>query len=178
MKKDLALIGSLLVVVLGLLVFGGGFSSVGFLKSVSNSSTPSAATGSATNAGFVGVSVKSLKVKAKIASTAQTRKIGLANKDSIPVDEGMLFVFDTEGKYSIWMKNMRFPIDIIWIKVLPSGEKKIVDMKESVPPQPKLSDKYLTIYKPHEDAKYILEINAGLARSNDVQVGDTIQFSL
>lgn len=178
MKKDLALIGGLLAVVLGLLIFGGGFSSVGFLKGISNSSTPSAATRSATNADFVDISVKNLKVKAKIASTAEERKIGLANKDSIPVDEGMLFVFESKSKYSIWMKNMRFPIDIIWIDDLPSGEKKIVDMKESVPPQPKLSDKYLTIYKPHEDAKYILEINAGLARSNDVQVGDTIQFSL
>lgn len=177
MKKDLALIGGLILFIIVFVIFGGGFTSTSFIG-LGKSSTESASTTTASLQDYTEVTIRALRVNTKVAATADLRKKGLSKHASIPVNEGILFVFDTSAKHAIWMKDMQFPIDIIWIGDLPSGEKKIVDIKESAAVQPKLQDKYLTIYKPHNDAKYILEINAGLARSNNLAVGDTVEFSI
>ena len=50
-----------------------------------------------------------------IADTLEKRTQGLSGRESLSANEGLLFVFSTSGAYGIWMKDMRFPIDIIWI---------------------------------------------------------------
>ena len=67
---------------------------------------------------------------------------------------------------------MKFAIDIIWI----DENKKIVDIATNVPPEPGKKDRELTIYRPGTDAKYILEINAGLSSLNNFQIGDQVEF--
>lgn len=51
-----------------------------------------------------------------IAQTEQERALGLSFWDSIPEHGGLLFRFDQPGRHSFWMKDMRFPLDIIFIR--------------------------------------------------------------
>jgi len=80
----------------------------------------------------------------------------------------MLFIFDTEDKYGIWMENMSFPIDIIWI----SADKQVVDIKTNA--QACVID--CETYSPQENALYVLEVNAGFVEKNGVAIGDTVDF--
>lgn len=172
MKKDLAIIGGLLLLVVVILIFGGGYSSMGFITKNSGESTKSASK-SAQVGTTTDISVKGLNIHAKVASTANQRKSGLSKIESIPFDEGMLFVFEQKGRYDFWMKDMKFPIDIIWM----DENKKIVNISLDVKPQPMKPDKELTLYNSKYDVLYVLEINAGLTVANNLQVGDTVNFS-
>lgn len=173
MKKDLAIIGGLFLVVIILLVFGKGFSSASYVGFGTTTQTSSQKNKNQTN-----ISIGSLSIKAQVASRTNDRKKGLSNRDSLPINEGLLFVFENSGKWTIWMKNMKFPIDIIWIDETPAGEKKIVDIATDAIPQPEKKDEELKRYQPQSQAKYVLEINAGLANLNNLKVGDTVNFEL
>ncbi len=173
MKKDLAIIGGLLVLVVAILIFGGGFSSMGFIKNNTNEGTNSASKSSNLKTD-IKISVKTLNITAKVAASSNSRSIGLSKIESLPIGEGMLFVFEKRGRYSFWMKDMKFAIDIIWI----DENKKIVNISNNAVPEPKKADKDLTIYDSSYDAMYVLEINAGLASASNLQIGDPVIFSL
>ncbi len=169
MKKDLAFIGGLFLVLVALLIFGGGFTSLGLVnrKGLENSSTASSAP-----SGALRIKIQGLDINATIVSTNDDQKRGLGKKESLPLNEGMIFVFDQPGVYSFWMKDMKFAIDIIWM----DENKKVVDIAPNVVPEPGKSDRDLTLYKPKESAKYVLEVNAGLSSLNNIQVGDIAEF--
>lgn len=173
MKKDLAIIGGLLLMVGAILIFGGGYSSMSFLGKNKSESTSSATRSASANSN-VEISVKSLNISAKVAANPQTRNKGLSKIESLPFNEGMFFVFEQKGRYSFWMKDMKFPIDIIWI----DENKKIVNISKNALPEPNKPDKDLTIYISSYDVKYVLEINAGLAGANNLEIGDSVSFSL
>lgn len=170
MKKDLAVIFGLFLIIIILLVFGGSFSTIGFINQNSSSKSASGLTSKTTTK----VQVKTLLIDAKVAGTLPLRKKGLSKVNSLPLDQGMLFLFDHNDKYAIWMKDMRFAIDIIWM----DENKRIVQIAKDVPPESGKSDRQLTIYKSGLDSRYVLEINAGLGSLHDVQVGDLISFEL
>jgi uncharacterized membrane protein (UPF0127 family) len=69
-------------------------------------------------------------------------------------DPGLLFVFDEPGLHGIWMKDMRFPIDILWL----DDAFQVVDVRKNVAP-----DSYPTVFKPTKPARYVLEVTAGFA---------------
>jgi hypothetical protein len=81
----------------------------------------------------------------------------------------MYFIFDKPGNYGFWMKDMKFPIDIIWI----SGDE-VVGIDENAEPEPgePLSD--LKIYYPPREIDRVLEVNAGAAEKYNLKVGDTV----
>ena len=168
MKKDLAIIAGLVLVIVFFIIFGRGFSTGQFITQT--------ATGSAQtqNKERAPVTIKNLVIQAKIADEPKEHEIGLADYSSLALGEGMLFVFDKSASYIFWMKNVEFAIDIIWI----DEAKKIVDIAPNVPPEPNKNEKELTRYKPKSDAKYVLEINAGLSSLHNLQVGDQVAFEL
>jgi len=168
MKKDLAVIAGLVLVIVFFIIFGRGFSTGQFLT---QTATDSAQT---QNKESAQVTIKDLVVQAKIADEPKEREAGLADYSSLPLGEGMLFVFDKSASYIFWMKDVEFAIDIIWI----DETKKIVDIAPNVPPEPNKNEKELTRYKPKGDAKYVLEINAGLSALHNLQVGDQVLFEL
>ena len=61
------------------------------------------------------VSVGGVNLLTSLSTTPDSQSKGLAIKDSLNENEGMLFIFESPQKYSFWMKDMKFPIDIIWI---------------------------------------------------------------
>lgn len=171
MKKDLSVIGGLFLVVVVLVLFGNFFGTGGLLTGFgTNQATPTAKiTKDSTT-----VSIGKLSVNAKIASTANDKQVGLSKYDSLPLDQGMLFVFDKSDIYPFWMKGMKFAIDIIWI----DQNKKVVEIAKNVPPEPGKNDVQLKQYKPAAAAKYVLEVNAGLSDLDNIKVGDTASFVL
>src|SRR3972149_4363578 len=78
----------------------------------------------------IDVRVNSAVIKTEIAGTPAERTRGLSGRECIGKNQGMLFVFDKPDYYPFWMKNMRFPIDIIWI----DASKKVVYVKSNVAP--------------------------------------------
>ena len=168
MKKDLAVIAGLVLVIVVFIIFGRGFSTGQFLT---QTATDSAQT---QNKESAQVTIKDFMIQAKIADDSKERHAGLADYSSLPLGEGMLFVFDKSAPYVFWMKDVEFAIEIIWI----DENKKIVDIAPNVPPEPDKGEKELTRYKPKSDAKYVLEINAGLSALHNLQIGDQVAFEL
>ncbi len=80
----------------------------------------------------------------------------------------MLFIFPTPDTYAFHMKDMRFPIDIIWIR-----SNVIVDISKDVP-VPKGMD--LPTYQPSADADMVLEVNAHFTDRYNIQPGDKVEI--
>ena len=103
-----------------------------------------------------------------LAITESERENGLSAWPNLGINRGMLFVFDTPFEYGFWMKDMDFPIDIIWI----GADKKIVYIEKNVQP-----DSYPTKYSPDKPALYVLEIPAGESEASHFAVGDAVDIS-
>jgi hypothetical protein len=101
----------------------------------------------------------------------QDRQMGLMFRPSLPEDRGMLFVFGRLDFHGIWMKNCKFPIDILWL----DGDEKIVHVAESVPP---CKADPCPVYNPMRKASYVIELNAGQARREKAVVGAAVRFEL
>lgn len=122
--------------------------------------------------GYVEIAGKTLKVD--LALDKEEQKKGLSGRKDLKEDEGMLFVFDHIGKYSFWMKDMNFPIDIIWI----GEDLSVVFIKknaniESYLPTSKTGPE---IFTPDQDARYVLEVLASFSEKNNLKVGDKVKF--
>src|ERR671921_2143509 len=89
------------------------------------------------------VQIKGLKINVSLAETPEQQAKGLSIKNTLNENEGMLFIFDTPKEYSFWMKDMKFPIDIIWI----SSDNKIVHIEKNL--QPCTFFLICTSYSPH-----------------------------
>jgi uncharacterized protein len=105
-----------------------------------------------------------------VAKTNKDKEIGLSKHSSLPINQAMIFPFGKAGFYGFWMKNMKFPIDIIFIK-----NNKIVTIFENVKP-PKLSTESLPVYQSSEMADTVIEINAGLSEKQKIKIGDQVKY--
>jgi len=106
-----------------------------------------------------------------IADTGALREQGLSGRASLPENSGMFFVFPSLGNYGFWMKDMNFPIDIVWIK----GDT-VAGFSENTKPQPGTSILFLKIYYPPARIDKVLEINAGLVKKLGLKIGDSVSL--
>ena len=106
-------------------------------------------------------------VTAEIARTKAERVRGLSGRAALAAGRGMLFIFPASGRHGIWMRDMNFAIDIIWL----NEAKKIVHLKRSVSP-----DTYPESFRPSEPARYVLELSAGWSAEHGLRVGDTVRW--
>jgi uncharacterized protein len=120
----------------------------------------------------VNVTVNGQVLFADIAATDEQRTEGLAVKDSLAENEAMLFVFDNEAEHTFWMKNMKFPIDIIWL----DSDKTVVHIEHNL--QPCSSELLCPTYKPNDDSLYVLETIGGFAQRHDIVKGTMVEFEL
>jgi len=121
-----------------------------------------------TNIGRPTATINDQSFNLYVAKTPKDKEIGLSKYESLPENYGMLFPFDKAAIHSFWMKNMKFPIDIIFIK-----DRTIVTIHKNVP-NPSVQNTSLPIYMPKTPAKLVLEINAGLSEKYNFQEGDTV----
>jgi len=117
--------------------------------------------------------IKSIQVgntilnKIEIADTNVKREQGLSGRSSIESNYGMLFIFDTPARYSFWMKDMNFPIDIIWL----DANLKVVGLKKEAKPE-----SYPQAFTPEENALYVLEVFSGFIQKENLKIGDHLKF--
>ena len=120
------------------------------------------------------VNLGGVPFRVELAVTSQQRIQGLSGHPPLAPDEGMLFVFDQARNVSFWMKEMLFPLDMIWI----DAECTVVHITRDAPPQaPGQSLSDLPRYGPPVPVLYVLEINAGEAESAAVTVGSPARFT-
>lgn len=105
----------------------------------------------------------------QIADTDPERLLGLSFLPSMAETEGKLFVFPGPGRPSFWMKDMRFPLDILWIQ-----DSVVVDLAEGVPaPNP---GEFPTTVIPEADATLVLELRAGEAKRQGIGLGTVLDI--
>ncbi len=114
------------------------------------------------------IKIANQEIKVELALTSEQKEKGLGGRSELGEDTGMLFIFEKPGKYSFWMKDMNFPIDIIWFD---ENLKVIYIQKNAMP------ESYPETYGPNENAKYVLEVVAGFADKNNLQLGDSVLFT-
>lgn len=115
------------------------------------------------------LSVKEGEVfKAEIADTDKKRIRGLSGRESLPENQGMLFVFDTPNYYTFWMKEMNFSLDFIWIR-----GNKVIEITKNVKSEDYQPPKILV---PKNKIDRVLEVNAGFAEKAGIKEGDMLEF--
>ena len=108
-----------------------------------------------------------------LAVQPEERRQGLSGRESLGPDEGMLFVFEEERQLHFWMKEMRFPLDIIWI----DAGCRLVGVASDVPtPPPEAGDADIPRVQSPSPARYVLEVNAGEAQRQGLRAGDAVKF--
>jgi len=100
-----------------------------------------------------------------LADSSEERTLGLSGRTALPQGEGLLFIFPETGNWGFWMKDMHFPIDILWL-----GDDFVIHtIEESVPPE-----SYPTIFYPSAASRYVIEAEAGFAEKHGIGVGEKV----
>lgn len=115
------------------------------------------------------IALKGKTYSIEIADDDATRQRGLMGRDSMPADHGMLFIFQDDTPRAFWMKNCKFPQDMLFF----DAARKLVSVQHNVPacvadPCP--------AYSSGAPARYVLELNAGQADALGVHPGDELQI--
>ena len=116
------------------------------------------------------VEVKGQRFGVEIADDDTERARGLMFRDSMPRERGMLFVFSKQQPLAFWMRNTRIPLDIMYF----DEDRKLVSTAAGVPP---CTTPQCPSYPSTAPGRFVLELNAGLARELKLQPGDGIVFS-
>lgn len=111
------------------------------------------------------VYVENIALTVTLADSDAERVRGLSGVTSLSELGGKLFIFDDQQRHGIWMKEMQFPIDILWF----NNNLELIHIEERVEPST-----YPTVFAPNSDARFILEINANLVSEMNMQKGDRL----
>lgn len=111
----------------------------------------------------IGIGESSIVVE--LATSSAAREKGLGGRDGLAPDTGMLFVFPRDGAYAFWMKDMRFPIDMLWL----DANGRVVTLRGSVSP-----DTYPAVFSATEPARFVLELPAGYADRHSISLGERL----
>jgi uncharacterized protein len=101
----------------------------------------------------------------EVADTDAKRERGLMNRDTLAADRGMLFVFDSAGRFAFWMKNTKIPLDLVFL----DGSGKVVGIYALKP-----NDE--TPVACDTDSLFAIELPAGTAKTLDLKTGDTVSL--
>lgn len=105
---------------------------------------------------------------ARIAATQISREKGLSGVTSLNPQQALILVFPSDRMWSIWMKDMKIPIDIVWL----DKAKSVVYSAKNVSPDD------VTIFKPNSLTRYVIELPAGTIERQQIQTGDTAVFDI
>lgn len=111
------------------------------------------------------IMIDDVPLEVQIADTEPRRVRGLMFQDQLSYDQGMIFVFDKPGLYSLWMLNMQFSLDMMWF----DENGKIVHIEKDVPPcKTPLEIATCQSVIPEGQAVYVLEVTSGFIEQNNV----------
>jgi uncharacterized membrane protein (UPF0127 family) len=100
-----------------------------------------------------------------LAGTPAERSRGLSGADSLPANTVMLFSYEGNDTCGVWMKDMKFPIDIVWL----DENFNVIYFTESLSPAT-----YPRIFYPVSLCRYFIEAEEGLIRTNDISIGSRV----
>jgi uncharacterized membrane protein (UPF0127 family) len=105
------------------------------------------------------VKIDGVTLNVQIADTRPLQTRGLMFQEKLPYDQGMLFVFEDEGVRSMWMLNMQFALDVIWI----DAEGNVVHIEKDTQPCKSALETMACTFTNGNDqhAKYVLEVTSG-----------------
>jgi uncharacterized protein len=118
------------------------------------------------------VMVKGFELNTDVPVTNELMAKGLAVKNQLKENEAMLFVFEDPAKHSFWMKDMKFPIDIIWL----DSDGKVTHIEQNL--QPCVSAFICPDYTPDLDSQYVLETVPGFTQRHNISAGNSIELEL
>lgn len=108
------------------------------------------------------------RLQAEVADTPGLFTKGLSGRDGLDADKVMLFEFnETSQHHCMWMKDMKFNIDIVWL----DEDKKVVDAVHDVSPET-----YPASFCPKDAARYVIELKSGEAANNKLEIGKQVRF--
>lgn len=107
--------------------------------------------------------------KTRLAMTDAEIERGLSGTKKLSQDQAMLFVYQRAAKWPIWMKDMYYPLDIVWL----DEQKRVVSIVKNAPPE-----SYPQRFTPSEPALYVVELAAGTVDSRAIHVGSRASFDL
>lgn len=108
----------------------------------------------------------SVSITCEIASTPKELSEGLMNRQDLPEDKGMLFIYEIPQNLSFWMKNTFVSLDIIFL-----DEEEIVINVESADIEPGVPDNELKRYNSTSPAQFVVEISQGLSTLYGIDEG-------
>lgn len=103
----------------------------------------------------------------EVSDTEATRQKGLSERSGLDPNTGMLFDFAVDGDWRIWMVQMRFPIDIVWL----NANKQIIFVKDNATPA-----EYPEVYKAEELSRYVIELPSDAVEQHNLKIGDYVSF--
>ncbi|HMH69954.1 MAG TPA: DUF192 domain-containing protein [Candidatus Saccharimonadales bacterium] len=105
---------------------------------------------------------------AKVAKAPEERAKGLGGTHSLGDDQALLLVYTTDGKWPVSMKDMTYPIDIVWL----DKDKKVVYIVKNVPPESYPYEQF----EPKNEARYVVELAEGVVGQKKITIGATALF--
>lgn len=106
------------------------------------------------------------KINLEVADSKCLREMGLMFRESLDQNAGMLFVMDSPQKVDFWMKNVNFPLDIVFI-----NKNKIVKIEENIPV---CKSESCLFYNSEKIVDSVIEFNAGFCKKYNLKTGQTI----
>jgi len=108
-----------------------------------------------------------VRLNVLVADSPEEQTRGLMFVNSLPEDQGMLFIFQKESMQGFWMKNTYISLDIIFI----NSKKEIINIAQNTTPL-----KEDVRYSSDSPSLYVLEVNAGFSARHDLKSGDSVNF--
>jgi uncharacterized membrane protein (UPF0127 family) len=110
------------------------------------------------------------EVRVLIADTYNHRLQGWSGHKDMGKYGGMLFVFPDAGRHAMVMRDMYFPLDIVWI-----DGTTVVDIAPKLPPEAGVAEEQLTVYQARTTSTLVLELPAGFMEQTGLKIGDTVE---
>ena len=114
------------------------------------------------------ITIKGHRWQIEVADELVEQERGLSGRLRLPPDNGMLFIYSQPAKYGFWMKDMKFALDLIWIK-----NNQIISINEKITPET-----YPAFFYAPEAVDMVLEINAGDVEKFNIKAGDYVKIKL
>ncbi len=111
-------------------------------------------------------------IDAEVADTPEKLLFGLAFRESLPPAAGMLYIFDTSDRHKVRTKGFTFPVDVIWA----DESRHVVHLVERAAPCEK--DPCPAYGPPPENARYVIETEAGFIKREQLTTGVELKFTL
>ncbi len=117
----------------------------------------------------VDIKIGNRVIKAEVATSPWRQYLGLSNRSSLCANCGMLFIFSDKQEREFVMRNMKFPLDIIFI-----ADGRIINISEKLTPE---GSNPINIYRSSAPANQVLEINGGDTEKYGIKVGDELIYN-